>query len=254
MTIPTFPFSGIIESLQLEEILSHIHTHPSEEILIIFDIDNTLLSSQQQLGSVAWGEHFIADLERKGISHENADKIQSILWKSLHPLLPIQLIDPNTLHVIEHLQEKSITFLCLTARAPEEADYTHIQLQKIGIQLPLTWSMQEFPTEPKTTFDKGILFATLRHRKSEILLHFLEQNGLYPKKVIFIDDREEHVRDVSSALENKGIPCIGIRFSGADRYNKSFDPRISDIQWKAFPQHISDEEARQILSLMADGS
>lgn len=45
----------------------------------------------------------------------------------------------------------------------------------------------------------------------------------------------------------EGIECIGIRYGGADEDVKQFNPLIAEIEWKAFPEILSDKQALMIL-------
>lgn len=225
--IPTFLFAEIREIARLNEILPLLESRT----LVVFDIDNTLLEASQQLGSVAWADYMVADFERKGISHREAMEIESVLWTAIQPHIAVRPVDPETVQVLNQIHKQKSSILCLTSRTPQELDHTLSQLNSIGIA---------FTSE-------NILFCTPHRLKSEALLAFLHQCKLHPDGVIFIDDKYSHVCDVHRGLEEKGIFCMGLRFNGADRQHLEFDPRIAEIQWRAFPHHLPDEVARMLL-------
>ncbi len=222
-----------------------------ESALVVFDIDNTLLKSIQHFGSVAWGEYVIKDLEKKGISKREAIEIESIFWKTVQPYIKVQAVDPDTQSIIRAIQEKGIPVICLTARLPEELPNTHRQLQSIGLDFSKTHllpgTMHSLHLTPDTLYSHGILFATQRYQKSEVLISFLREAGLNPQKILFIDDKRGHVEDVVNTLSDIGIKCIGFRFGGADKDASQFNPLIADVQWRTFPLMLSDEEAYALL-------
>lgn len=238
----------IIETANFGEILNHIN---STNTLVISDIDNTLMQSVDHLGSIAWGEHVVADLIQKGIPGDEAQQIENSLWRAVHQKIPIRPVDPNTPAIVAEVQKRNIPVLGLTARAPRDSEYTKRQLQSLGINLkevvPVTHVRHILALEHEAMYEDGIIFATNFNKKSRVLLHFFELHNLKPELVVFIDDKLHHVTDIQDALADIGIPCIGIRFSGADGQIKDFHPSITDVQWKAFPEYISDDECKKLL-------
>ncbi len=243
----------IVESAHFGEILNHLHTNNT---LVITDIDNTLMQSVDHLGSIAWGEHVVSDLIQKGICPDEAQQIENILWRAVHQKIPIRPVDSNTACIVAEIQKRNIPVLGLTARAPRDSEYTRRQLHFLGINLahitPITDMRHTLALENEALYEEGIIFATNFNKKSHVLLHFLERHNLKPDLVIFIDDKLHHVTDIQEALTLLGIPCIGIRFSGADDQIKAFHPTITDVQWKAFPEYISDDETIELLKQPED--
>src|SRR5581483_3453867 len=94
-----------------------------------------------------------------------------------------------------------------------------------------------------TLYDRGILFGSPHKKKSEVLFTFLGKHSFHPECILFIDDKLHHVEDLARACEEKGIEYYGIRFSAADDHVKSFDADLAEIQWRAFPTILTDEEA-----------
>jgi len=246
---PILLTASILELFSLKPLISHIAAD-REDVIVVFDIDNTLLKSIHQLGSVAWGDSIAADLESKGISKREAQEVVSIFWRTVQPNVKVQAVDPETPHIIRSIQKEKISVICLTARKPEELNNTLNQLQSIGVDLseafPFLHPSQTLASISDALYCKGILFATPFNKKSHVFISFLKENNLKPKKVIFIDDKISHVEDVHNALLNEGIECVGIRFGGADEDVKQFNPSIAEMQWKAFPQLLTDEQARAV--------
>lgn len=234
---------SIVDISDLEEILSHV----TAKTLVVFDIDNTLLQAKLHLGSVAWGDYMIQSLVDKGVSEEGAKEIMNQLWTAVQPSIPIQPVDEKTSEIINRLQDQGVSLICLTARAPHERSYTHKQLHHIGIDFKGEEELKTFDLDREALFHRNVLFATPFNKKSEVLLHFLGQGALDVEQVIFVDDKYAHVEDVTMNLEKKGIRCVGIRFGGADSQHEEFDPQICAIQWEAFPDIVSNEEAAEIL-------
>lgn len=241
----------IVESPKFAEIEKYAMNNLPEKVVIVCDIDNTVLRATQNLGSVAWGDHTISELINKGISKEDAEEIESILWKTVQPFVKVESVDPETPIILEGIQNKGFLVFGLTARCPAEADYTNQQLLSIGINFARLKPQLTFESLSKETkqplYTYGILFGTPFNRKSQILFSFLDENKIFPKCIIFIDDKLSHIEDISKVCCDRNISFCGIRFSGADQYVKSFNHQVANIQWILFPSIVSDKQAEQIL-------
>lgn len=241
-------WGDIVEVSNFEEIKVYVQQAKSTNGILVFDIDNTLLEAGQHLGSVAWGDYMVNEMKKKGISHQEAEEIASIFWKTVQPHIKVKTVDPDTKEIIEAIQEKKIPVICLTSRNSAEIENTHGQLASLGIYpTHLINECQIFHLNRNALYEKGILFATLFNKKSNVLIEFLERNQFNPEWVIFVDDKLSHVHDVDSMLQEKGISCKALRFSGADKQYETFDPEVAEVQWKAIPHFLSNEEALEIL-------
>lgn len=254
LLLPQLLAGEIIETAQFADLLVHLDRTDPEKMLVVCDIDNTLLRSSQHLGCVAWGEYVIAQLESKGISKWQALEIESILWKAVQPYIKVLNVDFKAPDIIHEIQKSHIPIIALTARAPDETEYSHSQLQSLGIDL--SNEDTSFPSQlifvegHHALYDRGILFGTLFNKKSKVLFSFLEKESLFPEYIIFVDDKLNHVQDLAEACKERGIHYLGIRFSGADEQIKNFDPLLAEIEWQAFPTLISDEQAQRIVNVI----
>ncbi|MBA3238763.1 MAG: DUF2608 domain-containing protein [Parachlamydiaceae bacterium] len=82
----------------------------------------------------------------------------------------------------------------------------------------------------------------------QIGIHLLKQINHFPQKVLFVDDKLNHVQSLEGPLAELNIDYIGVRYSKADERVQEFDAQIADLQMKHFLKFISDEEAREMLS------
>lgn len=241
----------IVESPKFAEIGKHLVKCRPDKAVIVCDIDNTLLMSTQHIGSVAWADHTIAELVKKGVAKEDAEEIQNILWRAVQPSVNVQNVDPEAPSILKGLHDAGFLILGLTARTPKEGDYTLRQLKSIGINLGKSkpeFSFDSFGKEKRETlYREGILFGTPFNKKSDVLFKFLDENRIDPVHIIFIDDKLSHLEDLSLACAERNISFSGIRFSGADQHVKSFSRQIADLQWSLFPALISDSQAEEIL-------
>lgn len=236
---PKILFGEIIETSNFEDVLQKI----DQKVCVIFDLDNTLMMADQQLGCVAWGEHVISQLEGKGILRKKAEIIENILWKAIQPHIKVRVVDKKIPGIIDDLKKQKMMILGLTARSPDEAACTINQLSSIGISFEKQFEEETFFLENETLYKDGILFGTSFNKKSEVLFAFLNKHALTPCSILFVDDKLSHLKDMEKACQSREIVYTGIRFGGADQQFKDFDPKIAAIQWELFPYIISDQKA-----------
>ena len=247
MTLPTLLCGKIIETDSIMSILDYVQ----ENTLVIADLDNTLIESQNQLGSSQWGDYLGALFTEPNKSFEEINFLVAETWCKVQPLIKIRCVDPQTPQIINQVCEYGIEFMGLTARRPCEVHYTHKQLGSVQITLSniIEEGFLEDTLDPRKgiIYHQGIVYCTPMNKKSYGLKLFLEKSKLCPKRIIFVDDKLSHVKDVGQLVKNLGIDYIGIRFSRADKRVISFCPKIAKIQFDHLPQIISDDEAMLIL-------
>lgn len=235
---------NIIEAESIEEMVKHI-SHA--DTLVVCDLDNTLIETTIHFGSVQWGEDFIRKLVLGGKSQAEAEEEVKYRWFSILPHIPMRLIETKTPKVLQDIHQKGIPVFGLTARFPEEVSYTLQRLRQFDLNFNKNYLNCELSLKHAARFEEGILFCGTKNRKSDALLHFLQQNDLQPRKIIFVDDKLHHLEDLANSLTRTPIEYVGIRFSGSDKRVKGFNAALATIQEKFFPQFISDVMAQEIL-------
>lgn len=245
MIMPSLLTGKIIETDIFEEVINHL----SPNTIVFCDLDNTLIEANQQFGSVQWGDNHKRKLIELGHSPKDAEEILRTLWLEILPIMPMRLVDVEAPRIIQNLQQKECVVLGLTARYPEDSPNTHPQLDRFRIHFDKQYPDQEIFLKDSALYEKGILFCGTHNKKSEVLIAFLKQLNLSPKKIILIDDKLSHIQDLENILPSFNIDYVGIRFSKADKRVSEYNSIIADIQWKLFPPFITDEEAHQLLSI-----
>jgi len=240
--IPSLLIGSIVETNRFDDILIYIDQTSPRKTIVVCDLDNTLIVPCEPLGSVAWAEYLQHKLQSKGVSKKDSEVVEHILWKTIQPHIEMQTVDPKTSEVINELKKRQIPILGLTARFPEDSWFTFAQLQSVDIDLSLQKDLPQvnlqLPLEPYASYEKGVLFSTTVNKKSAVLIKFLELHKMNLECVIFVDDKHHHVEDVENACKKLGIQCIGVRFSGADEYFKTFNSSKAELQWEIFPNKI----------------
>lgn len=243
LALPILLFGKLVETDSVKTVIDHL----SPGSLVIFDLDNTLIEPIQQLGSVQWGEAHVKRLVDSGMSHEKAEEMTHKKSLTMLPTIKLRLIEEASPEIIKSIQEKGIVVLGLTTRWPEEAKFVHPELRRLRISFDHPFLNHAIAFGVPALYENGVIFCSTRNKKGEILVHFLKEHNVKPKKIIFIDDKFHHIQSVEQALAPLHIEYVGIRYSGSDQRVKEFDSRVTDFQWEHFPPFITDEEATSVL-------
>ena len=168
------------------------------------------------------------------------------------------LVDERTFpQYFSHLQGKNIPAIALTANLTGE--FGHVKnmetmrinsLDKLGINFAATCPHKEpllFKQLPTfrgnyTTYKNGMLFVNgVNCPKGDALLAFLEASRFVPKRIVFVDDREENLKNVEEAVQRLKQPVEynGLLYTGAKNYpsemisEEAFEARWKDLASKA---------------------
>lgn len=221
--------------------------------LVILDIDDTLLIPAQTLGNDCWFRYILQKHKSEGDSPAAALEKAIAKWEGIRQLTKMNLVEEGTDNIVSDLQKQGYIVMGLTTQGLALATRTIQQLQENNIDLSITAPSQEdhyfMNGGLGNLYRHGILF-TSGTAKGESLLKLLNKVGLRPSSIVFINDKEMHLRDIARSVEAKGIEYIGLRYSYSDERINNYDPRISDIQWhhSSFERILSDEEAQILLN------
>lgn len=232
------------------ETMDDIYSHITKECLVIFDIDNTLLEPAQELGNDQWFYARLNYYKKKGLNHTIAlDKALSE-WHSIQNVTKVTPVENHTYSIVASLQDKGQTIMGLTTRGLGLSTRTIEQLHCLNFDLTKTAPTSHeifFWNGQGVLFKGGVLFTAGTH-KGKALKKFLDQIGYKPKKIVFINDKASHLKDVEEFCTARNIPFAGLRYGHLDKKVKNFREDIAQIQWEQFGKIISDQEALEILN------
>lgn len=238
----------IIETSHFCEINEHI----TPQTLVILDIDDTLLIPTQTLGTDVWFLYRIIENEKLGLPKKKAFERALAEWEATRHITQVKLVEIGTDTIIDNLQKQNLMVIGLTSQGLALATRTVQQLNDLNIDLIRTAPSKEdlyFNNGAHgVLYRQGIIF-TSGTKKGKALLTWLDTNDLHPERILFINDKLTHLRDVEEDIEARGINFIGLRYNYSDDRVKNFRKDIADIQWKysTFQHILSDEEAEALL-------
>jgi len=241
-------------SVVVEAGLSLVEKHGAERVLMVFDIDNTLLTMDQDLGGDAWF-NWQAGLLRK------APKSPLLVAGDFRGLLAVQgiLFSLGSMHppekgtpaAVRRLQATGARLFALSSRGPEYYSATMRVLGENGYDL----SASAWPGRPgaflpvrdgkererwglgdprPAMHQSGVYLAAGQH-KGAILRELWVAAKRKHKALLFVDDHEKHVKRVRAAFADEGVELKLFRYARMDarveRFNES-DKADVDRKWR----------------------
>lgn len=239
----------IIEAPHFKNVLQVI----TPSTLLIVDIDDTLLIPVQTLGTDAWFIYRMKSLQEKGLSQKEALLKAVAEWEAIRQLTAVKIVQEGSEKIIADLQDKELAIMGLTTQGIGLSSCTIRQLKSLHIDLSITAPAGEesliVDSSHGVLYRKGILF-TSGSKKGLALRALFKRIGYQPQHVVFINDKETHLKDVEEDLAEIGVEFIGLRYSHEDKRVAAFNPAIADIQWtqSSFEHILSDEETLLLLN------
>jgi len=212
-----------------------------EEVLVVFDIDNTLLAMEQDLGSdqwYDWQKELQAEDPCSGRLVGNRLAVQGALYYAS----AMRLTQPDAADLVSQLQEDGLKVIALTSRGADFRLQTFRELRRNGISL---WPNALPPQQgyPETFIPQGGsrpalyedgVFLTAGQHKGDMLKALLAKTGTPdPAVVVFADDKEKNLRDVLETYAGSSTAIHAWRYNREDPVVAAFDPVKAGAEWDA---------------------
>lgn len=191
-------------------------TENSGKVLLVYDIDDTLLESSSFFGGDVWfnwqNGRSITNKSGNQTTISEQDKL-SCLYNKLgvfYALGNFHLVEPNTAEVFNRLKNKHDTMM-LTSRSPDYRAGTEEELVESGISfsdaslLPKDFALYYKLNDGRSTRDvsyaNGIVMSTGLN-KGVVLQDLLSRLNKSYSAIFFIDDGMKNVTNVQSAWQS----------------------------------------------------
>lgn len=217
---------------RIAEIAEHID--PDKQVMVVFDIDNTLLHPTTDLGSDQWVAALVGERIKQGLDYKEALKQVLPLYVHVAQRISIITTEVGLGCCVDNINQQCHYTMCLTARSVELAERVIQDFidHNLTFKAPVHYEAPVFLPHPNH-YRGGIIFCDGSH-KGETLLAFFDLVGCKPDLVIFVDDKESNVKAVAEALEQRGIACRGLRYGGCDERVQNFDKELTRLELKDF--------------------
>lgn len=220
------------------------------DTLVVLDLDNTLMCSKTQLGSVQWFCQMIGESVQEGLSLEEAHEKHYPKWMAVQERTDVRFCHSSTERFLAALENKGIRVLALTCRKPIMSKSTLEQLSRLNIDFSKHVFSKEnvqFSFKHAVSFEKGVIFSGEYNDKGKVLVSFLEQVEEKPSRVIFVDDKQKHLKAVWSALDAQGVDCVAMRYSREDARVLEYDVELAQKQYEILTGILSDRDTKTLL-------
>jgi len=212
-----------------------------EHVLMVFDIDNTLLAMEQGLGSDQWYEW------QKELSSEdpcdprntgNRFAVQGALFFA-SAMRPTQA---DAAVQVRNVQALGIPVIVVSSRGPDYRLPTFRELRRNGMDFsrsaigPPNGYDKAFVPVPDgraSRYEDGV-FMTAGQHKGRMLYALLTKTGTrMPAAIVVADDKRKNIDAVMQTFSTLGVAVHGWRYSAEDRAVRSFDADKAAAQWQA---------------------
>ena len=225
-------FCAGIARAEVREIMSMSELVPSlaPGTLLVFDIDNTLLTPAGNIGSDQWYYYLSEAIARDepGLSEQAVQAKADAVWTRTLDVAKFRPVEDLTPALVREQQARGLHVMALTARGESDATATLRQLHEAGIDLDAN-AVHAGELRPSGGFfAHGVLFVGEGVDKGKLLVDFLQRIGLRPERVVFADDKPHHARNVDAALAAAGIPAFAFRYGAMDARVRAFNEVMAE--------------------------
>lgn len=254
------PHSLMIEAARSKSILletdniSEIIPHVTENALLIFDLDNTVIRSKNSLGSAQWFYWMVQREMDKGKSREEARAKVFPYYTNIQDYIEVETVDEIYPQIIKYLQGRGQKIVAITSRLFTASTKTLEQLNELEIDFsnnPFSDYAFSFHHETPVKFYEGVLFTGDPKNKCAVFEDFLRQafsQGIEFQKIVFIDDQKRNIQYMQECAKRLDLEYVGLRYSHEDDANERFNPEIAQKQFELLFNPLPDEVAKKILS------
>lgn len=212
----------------------------ADNVLIVLDIDNTILTSTTDLGSDVWYQWQTGKLEIKPTPSQKVTCLFEDSIGLLYELSPMTLAENNLDQTISTWQISGHPVVALTSRAPQYRAATERELIRNQVNLA---SSALVPTGQDTmifrekkgreiSYMQGVMM-TSGMNKGEMLQYLLNKADREFSAIVFVDDSKKNIDNIYAAYQN--VKNIDMRIF---HYT-----RIEDEREKQFGKVLTQQQA-----------
>ncbi len=253
------------------EIAGQAAEHGKDKLLVVFDIDNTLLANKQDLGTDQWFEWQLDLIKSGQLTHAVASDLAGLVaaQNTIYALGKMRETEDAASDVIATLHAQSIATIAMTARNIDSRDATIRELltndmefrttaigndagfassflpydiahpESVGISVGelAAWGINQ--AKP-ISYTDGIAMLGGQH-KGAALRVLLQKTRSEFAAIIFIDDKLSNLEKVAQAFTQKPIKMTTIRYTREDANVERFrsdDKSLVIHQWQTLRQTL----------------
>lgn len=220
--------SRIIESKSIADVLNYVS---KTNVIVLFDIDNTLACPEGEIGSDQWFTYLMTENHNAGMDDSQALENALKIYFYAHNFVNLVPAEKNTLDILHQLQKLNIPTVAFTTRSLPIVERTIEQLAQAGIQLnpPSSFGKElSFTVNEKPALYKDNIIFCNNNDKGKTLTNLFKEFNYHPELVVFVDDKLGHLLTVQSECLSHNIRFVGVRYGYLDDRVKSFNPQQAE--------------------------
>jgi phosphoserine phosphatase len=212
-----------------------------QDVLVVLDMDNTLLAMEQDLGSdqwYYWQKALARDNPCSGKLLSGRFAVQGALFYA-SAMRPTQ---PDAAEQVKRMQDAGLRVIVVTSRGPEYRLQTFRELRRNGFSFwgsalpPQQGYAEDFVPEGgerPARYEEGV-FLTSGQDKGDMIRALLTKTGTTPPKVIIMaDDKQSNLDDMMKAFSGSGTAVHGWRYTREDDTVAAFNAQQAADTWNA---------------------
>jgi len=227
--------------------------HGTERILVVFDIDNTLLAMEQGLGSDQWYDWQTA-LQRSDPCDARLVSDRLAVQGALYYVSAMRPTQADAARLVQSLQDDGLKVIALTSRGTEFRLVTFRELRRNGYSFYASaiGPGHGYPDvyipeggSRAARYEEGV-FMTAGQHKGAMLSALLKKTGTpWPAVVVLVDDKERNLQMVLETFAGTGTAVHAWRYTREDGAVSSFDGNKATELWLQIRPAL-----RQVMTLL----
>lgn len=225
----------------VDDALALADRHGREHVLVVFDLDNTLLAMEQGLGADQWydWQKALSDQDPCGpMTVPDRFAVQGAMYYAS----AMRLTQENAPALVRRLQDGNLRVIALTSRGTVYRLQTFRELRRHGFDFRRSalspaegWPEDFVPErgERPSRYEDGVYLTSGQH-KGDMLLELLERtNTPLPSVIVMADDKQKNLDAVVETMTGNGAAVRAWRYAGEDGNVAAFDPGDAHRLWTA---------------------
>ncbi len=249
-----------------EKVAELVKAHGHDQVLVVLDIDNTLLTSDVDLGGDVWYQWQRGKLDVKPTPEQKVACLFQDAIGLLYELGPMDLTESTVPAQVSQWQEQGLTVFALTSRSPKYRSATERELSVHGLDFTvsaLTDKQGELPVydgalDRPYSYINGVMMTTGMD-KGKMLQFILNKTGKHYPAIVFVDDSEKNITHINQAyldsntemhlfhytrIENERIKNQGTVLTQAQADQMATEWQdINALLDRVFPERAARQEA-----------
>ena len=230
------------------DVMQLIEKTDRKNILVVFDIDNTILAMEQGLGSDRWYEW------QKSLSEEDQCNPHYIgdrfaVQGALYFASAMRRTQVDGADQVRIIQDQGLKVIALTARGMDYQLQTFRELRRNKFSFSYSaigpaggYSEPFVPVENgrPSLYEDGV-FLTAGQHKGQMLFALLEKTDTpMPVVIVMVDDKQKNLDAVKETFSTLDVPVHAWRYTGEDKNVRDFNPDQADLLWNTIEEPLRE--------------